>query len=1094
MKRSLLKKLFLFILIALSAGLEIANAQEKFIIIKGKVVDKNDKLPIPGASVVELDKDKRTITGVTTDFNGNFSIRVSKPDHQLSVSFIGYKTFFSGGLNGRTEINIALETSFNELQGVTVTAKSEAPLTDLAISARNSTRATSTINAERIDQLSVTSIDQALQGRLTGVDFGTTSGDPGAGMAIRIRGTSSISGSAQPLIILDGMPYETEVPKDFNFGTADDQGYAQLLNIAPSDILDITVLKDAASTALWGGRAANGVLLINTKRGKMGKPAVNYNFKGALATQPASIPFLTGNQYSMLIPEEVMNATNLPLDFLGNNGQNKAFQYDPLDAYYYYNYSNNTDWIDLISQTGVTQDHNVSMSGGGEKTRYYASVGYLNQSGTTKGTDLTRITTKINLDYNVSSKLRFRTDLTYTHVNNNLNYTNSLRTTAFNKMPNMSPYEYDENGNITQVYFSPESNIQGRYSGTYNPLAMANEGSSQLFGERITPRFNLSYKILPDNKLTFTGDVVFDINNNKSKTFLPQIATGRPSSETTVNKASDSDGDSYSMQTKLNLVYTPISNEKQSLQNLISFQTSDSRTASFSAISSNTASSYLRDPSILSVTNGSGLGLNSAKAQSRSMGLVFQSQYQLLDRYIFSLNGRIDGNSKYGPDNRFGFFPGVSARWRVSGEPFMKKYNKFLDDLSIRLSYGSTPNAPGSNYAYFSRYTPFSWTYLGNSAVSRDNIALTQLRWETVVGKNLGFNLWMFNDRVKLDAEIYQNTTKDMYYSNLRIPNITGYSAVSMNIGTMNNDGWEIGINTLPVKTKNWVVDLSLNVSRNVNSIQSISEFYPRESVVGLPGLGNYKSYLIEGNPFGSYYGFRYKGVYKTAEDTKAKDANGAPIIGPNGQVKYMRYNYPVADYIFQAGDAIYEDINHDGNIDEADMVYLGNGLPKFNGGFGTDISYKGTWKLGAYFSYRYDFDVVNKAQITTTNMYGFNNQSTAILSRWRNPGDDTNMPRALYNDGYNWLGSDRYIEDASFLRLYSVTCTYIFGKSVLQKLNIKSGRLYVTGQNLYTWTNYTGQDPDINIVGDNSPFAYPQDNALTPPPRIFTLGLTLGF
>jgi TonB-linked SusC/RagA family outer membrane protein len=1093
-----LKNVFQLVIIMLCVIITNAETQAQSLTVRGKVTDKVDKLPIPGASVVEVDKDRRTVNAVITDINGNYALKISDPNNQISISFIGYKPYNSGNLNNKTEINVALESSIKELDVVTVRARNEIAVTDLPVAERNSTRAVSSISAAKLEEISVSSIDQALQGRLSGVDFGATSGDPGAGMSIRIRGTSSISGSSQPLIVLDGMPYETEVPDDFNFGTADDQGYAQLLNIAPSDILDITVLKDAASTALWGGRAANGVLLINTKRGKVGKPSINYNYKGSLAYQPDPIPMLNGNQYSMLIPEAYMNATGMPLDFLANDGQNKAFQYDPLDAYYYYNYSNNTDWIGSITQTGVTHDQNVSISGGGEKTRYYASLGYFDQEGTTKGTDLKRITAKINLDYNVSSKLRFRTDLTYTHVDNYLSYTSSLRSVAFNKMPNMSPFEYNEYGDITGVYFSPERNIQGQYvdtkKGTYNPLAMANEGFSYLQGERITPRFNLNYNILPDNKLFFTGDVVFDINNTKSKTFLPQIATGRPSNETTVNRASDADGDSYSIQTKLNLVYHPINNDNHSLQNLLSFQTSDSRSNSYSAITANTASSFLQDPSNLSIYYGSGLELKSTNGQARSMGLVWQTQYQFLDRYILSLNARIDGNSKYGPDNRFGVFPGISGRWRVSGEPFMQKFDKFIDDLSVRMSYGSTPNAPGSNYAYYSTYTPFSYSYLGNAAIGRGSMSLSQLKWETIVGKNLGFNLWMFGDRVKLDAEIYQNTTKDMYFKDLRISNINGYSKVDMNIGTMNNDGWEIGLTTVPFKNKTWNWSVDFNISRNSNSIQSISEFYPRESIVGLPALGDYKSYLIEGNPFGSYYGFRYKGVYKTESETIAKDANGNDIEGPNGQIVKMRYNYPVVDYVFQAGDAIYEDINFDGNIDEKDMVYLGNGLPKFSGGFGTELGYKGALRLRLFFSYRYEFDIVNKAQMTTTNMYGVNNQSTAVLSRWRNPGDETDMPRALFGDGYNWLGSDRYIEDASFIRLSSATLNYRFNQKILNKINVKQANIYLTGYNLYTWTNYTGQNPDVSIIGKNSPFAYPEDSALTPPSRTYTLGLTIGF
>ena len=1098
MKKSLFScfKLLLLLFIAGSSALQ---AQTQYVTIRGKVIDRKDKLPVIGASVVELNKDKRTVTGVSTDIDGNFAIRVSNTENQLSVSFIGYKTYYSGAIKDRTVLNIQLEQSSNQLTEVSVTAGRVVNNgTGLNIDERNSTIASATVQAKDIEELAAASIDQALQGRMPGVDFGTTSGDPGAGMSIRIRGTASINGSAEPLIVLDGMPYETEIPEDFDFGTADEQGYAQLLNIAPSDIKDITVLKDAASTAVWGSKAANGVLLINTKRGTIGKPVITYNFKGSMNKQPRAIPMLTGDQYSSYIPEAIMNSTGVPLDFLGNNGQNKAFQYDPNDPYYYYNYSNNTDWIDLITQLGHTQDHNVSISGGGEKARYYASVGYLGQTGTTKGTDLNRITTKINLDYTVSDRLRFRTDLTYTHVNNNLNYTKSIRDVAYNKMPNMAAFEYDEYGNPTGLYFTPASNIQGFTSlneknevkGTFNPLAMVNEGNSRLMGERITPKFNLQFDILP-NRIVSTADVQFDINNTKSKTFLPQNATGRPGNETSVNRATDSDGDSYNIASKLNFIFTPHLGENHNFQGLLSFQTSDSRSASYSVITANTASSLLQDPATPAVLNASGLKLNTTQGLSRSASALVQGQYSLMDRYIVAVNARVDGNSKFGPENRYGLFPGISGRWRVSGEPFMQKF-KFIDDFSLRLSYGEAGKAPGGSY--YNTYKPFDWSYAGRTATFPENMELSNLKWETLVGRNIGFNLWMFKSRVKIDAEIYHNTTKDMFYEDLRISSITGFSKMDMNIGSMNNDGWEIGVNTTPIKRKNLIVGFDFNIARNVNSMQSVSEFYPRESVAGVPKQGEYKSFLIIGNPFGSYYGFKYKGVYPTDQSTIAVGESGKPIIGPNGQEVRMRYNYPDVDYVFQAGDAMYEDINKDGNINYMDIVYLGNGIPKFTGGFGPRITFKGNMTLQAFFSYRYDFDIVNDTKMKTTNMYGVNNQSTAILSRWRKEGDITDMPRALYGAGYNWLASDRYVEDASFVRLSSVTFRYNLSKSVVNKLKLKTGSLYVTGQNLYTWTKYSGQNPDVSISGSSNPFKYPVDNALTPPSISFTLGLTAGF
>jgi TonB-linked SusC/RagA family outer membrane protein len=1089
MKALLPKRFCLLIVAALTFCGGVKAQVQQGVTIRGQVIDKKDKQPVIGASVIEFDKDHRTITGVTTDINGNYAIKVSNTNNQISISYIGYKTYLSGSIADRRVINVQMEGGQNNLTTVNIvsTGRTVNNGTGLNIDLRNSTIASATVNAKDLEELQVSSIDQALAGRLPGVDFGSSSGDPGAGNTIRIRGTASITGNAEPLIVLDGLPYETQIPADFNFGTADDQQYGQLLNIAPSDIKDITVLKDAAATSVWGAKAANGVLIINTKRGQVGKPVVTYNFRGSASRQPKSIPMLNGDKYATLIPEEFMNATGLPLDFLGNNGQNKAFQHDPLDAFYYYNYSNNTDWIGLITHVAYTQDHNISMSGGGEKARYYASVGYLNQGGTTLGTDLTRITTKINLDYIVSSKLHFRTDLTYTHIDNSLNYDGSLRSVAYNKLPNMAPFLYDEYGNQTSAYFSPESNIQGKYPDTYNPLALANTGVSHLYGERITPHFNLQYTILP-SLLVSTVDVQFDVNNSKSKTFLPQIATGRPSTETTVNLASDNDGDSYNVQSKVNFIFTPNLGDKHSLQTLLSFQTNETNTASYSSTNSNTASSFLQDPSNASQVNPS---INSSQGLSRSVGALLQGQYAFLERYIVSLNGRIDGNSKFGPNNRFGFFPGVAARWRISGEPFMKKF-KFLNELSLRLSYGAAGEAPDGSY--YNTYTPFNFTYNGRAAVVPSNIELSSLKWQTLIGKNLGLNLGILQNRIIASAEFYQNTTKDLFYKDLNISTTSGFQTVDMNIGTVDNNGWELSVSTIPIKTRKLIVGFDFNIARNVNSITSVSDDYPRESSVGVPGLGKYKSYLILGNPFGSYYGFKYKGVYKDKNATIATDDSGKPIVGPNGQIVYMRYNYPQIDYTFQPGDAVYDDVNHDGNIDYRDLVYLGNGIPKFVGGFGPSVTINGNFTLKAFFNFRWGYDIVNGAKISTTNMYGVNNQSTAVLRRWRNPGDVTDIPRALYGTGYNWLGSDRYVEDASFIKLASVTARYNLPKLLLQKFKLNMASIYVTGQNLAVWTNYTGQNPDISTVGSVNPFSYPVDNALTPPSIQYTVGVSVGF
>ncbi len=913
-------------------------------------------------------------------------------------------------------------------------------------------------------------------------------------MQIRIRGTSSINSSADPLIVVDGMPYETSVPSDFNFGTADELGYASLLNIAPTDIRDITILKDAAATAVWGSRAANGVVVINTKRGAVGKPTLTYTFKGSATKQPQAIPMLTGDQYSTLIPEEYMNRNGTPL----NTQTIKEFQFDPNDPYWYYNYSNNTNWVDAISKVGSTLDHNLSMTGGGEKARYYASLGYLDQQGTTIGTALKRISTRINLDYNVSNKIKFRTDLSYSHTDNNRNFVNNsnnsdgIRNIAYAKMPNMSIYEYDEFGNRTPNYFSPASNVQGQYPRTYNPVAMAIAGRNNIVTERITPHFNLQYDILKRVLLT-TFDVQFDINNTKNKSFLPQIATGRPGTETVVNRAYDGDVDVFNVQTKTSLIYTPkLKNDRHDIMSSLIFFTYDNKSISQEARTSNTASSIFQDPSIPSRTQNAELAVISGTSQTRSIGATFSTQYSFLDRYIINVGLRGDGHSRFGPAHRYGLFPSVSSRYRISGEPFMKKYKNWLDDLSLRASYGQSGNAPRRDYSFYNVYGNFDWGYLGQAAVYPANMELKNLRWETIVGQNLGVTLVMFKNKVNLDVEFYKNRTKNLFFNGLQISSFTGFNSVDMNVGTMDNQGFEVGLNTTPYKSKNLTIDLNFNIARNENIIREISEFYPKESG-NINANGQYKSFLQVNNPFGSFYGFKYLGVYKDAEATLAKGASGKTIVGPTGQQVYMRFNYPNVDYIFQPGDAMYEDVNKDGNINYMDVVYLGNGNPSFTGGFGSSITFKQSLKLTAFFNYRYKYDVVNGTKMTTTNMYGYDNQSTAVLRRWRKPGDVTDIPRALFGSGYNWLGSDRYVEDASFLRFRTLTLRYTFPKATANKLKVKNLSGYVTVENLFTWTKYTGQDPEVSMRGSD-PFRVAIDYSMTPPVRMLTIGLTGSF
>ncbi len=1059
--------------------------------IKGKVVDAKTKKPIQGVSITEVDADGRFIKGGVTDIEGNYVVKVTSLKNKISISYIGYKSV-TENIAGRTTINFSLQEGESvDLGEAVVIATRRSDNGMVPIAERNLTTAVSKVSAKDLEEMQAASIDQALQGRLAGVDITASSGDPGAAMNIRIRGTSTINGSGNPLIVVDGMPYETEIPGDFNFGNADEQGYAQLLNISPADIREITVLKDAAATAIWGSRAANGVLIISTKRGSKGKPSITYNFKGSMSLLPEPIPMLDGGQYTTLIPEAFMNRNGSTL----NSQAVREFNYDPNDPYWYYNYSNNTNWVNEISRTGMLQDHTVSMTGGGDKAKYFASVGYFGQTGTTIGTDLKRINTRINLDYTVSDKIKFFTSVAFTHTDQNRNYLSSnegaIRNVAYLKMPNMSVFEYDELGNVTPNYFSPASNIQGQYSRIYNPVAMADKAIFSVLGERIVPRFQIDYDIVK-RVLKATFDVQFDINNTKNSSFLPQIATGRPSTETVVNRAYDGDIDLFSVATKTNLIYSPqIKNRDHNVIAFLTLLTNDFKSVNQEVMVSNTPSSLLTDPSVGGRTQNQELRAVSGISQTRSIAGVLSAQYGYKDKYLINVTARGEGNSRFGPDYRYGLFPSVSIRWRLSEEFGLKNW-KPLDELSLRASYGQSGNAPRRDYSFYNTYNTYSWNYQGQSGVVPSSMELRNLRWETVHGSNVGANISLFKGRIRSDIEVYRNRTENLYFDGLQIASSYGFNSVNMNVGTLDNQGWEVAVWTQPYKSKQFTFGFDFNISRNVNIIRDISEFYPSQRG-NLSVNGEYLRLLQVNNPFGAFYGFRYKGVYTDADATIARGADGKQIIGPNGQTVYMRFNYPSIDYVFQPGDAMYEDINNDGNINYMDVVYLGNSNPTLSGGFGPSFAFGSSLKISAFFNFRYDYDIVNGTQMVTTNMFNFDNQSTATLRRWRKDGDVTDIPRAVINAGYNWLGSSRYVEDASFVRFRTLTVRYTFNKKVLSQLKMKSLSAFVTGENLFTLTKYKGQDPEVSMRGAD-PFRVAIDYTMTPPARIFTIGLQAGF
>jgi len=1095
-----MNKIKAFLIISQLLLMLLSVKGQETMLVRGKVSDGVESLP--GVTVVELDKNNRISTGVTTNIDGEYAIKMKDKTNKLQFSFVGFKEQIIEPKSNT--LNIVLVEDAIALEDVIITAKGTTNTGFLSIDDRDLAAPVQKISAKEFEDVQASSIDEALQGRLSGVDITSNSGDPGSGMSIRIRGVSTLSANSQPLIIVDNVPYETTIASDFNFSTANEEGYSQMLNIPVDDIKEITVLKDAASTAMWGTKAANGVLMITTKRGgKARKPSITLNYRGSYSFNPAHIPLLSGDQYSTLIQEAWLNAKGYPLP----TSIYKEFLYSPNDPYYYHNYSKNTDWMEAITRDGYNNTVDFSITGGGSKAAYRFSTNYYDQVGTTIGSDFNRLTARLNLDYTISDKLKMRADFSVAHSTTNANYDDGnrirsqrgtdVRSVAYKKMPNMSIWEYDSYGNETGDFFSPERNSQGTFPNTYNPVAMAYDAINRTIGDRITTKYSLYYDIIKG--LRYTVDLSFDVNSSKNTKFLPQTASGQTWTNQWVNKAQDYDSDSYVIYTNNMLSYANSFNGIHDLSVVWNWMTNESVGSAYKIWTANSASNSLQDPAHPSKINEAGLGPETSLSRGRSLGTAMMGNYQFKDKYIVTLGMRLEGNSKFDAENRYFFFPSLSLAWRLSGEEFMDQFSNWMDDVRFRFSYGQTGNPPRREGMYYSNIESFNYNYMGYSAVYPGSMALKSLKWESITNYNYGITIDLFKGRIYSEFDYYYNKTDDMFGYNQPVQSSSGYARTSVvNMGAMDNIGWDMTVKTIPVQQKDFTVTFDFNVARNYNVLRKLTDDYSlvRNETIG---NGQYQNIASIGNPAGSFYGYKYTGVYLSNDDLLARDANGQITLDPNGNPIHMYYDYNGTQrYEFKVGDAKYQDVNHDGNIDANDIQYLGNANPLFTGGFGSMITYK-NWSFNGFFYYRYGNSIINRTKMNGEAMHNFDNQLASTLKRWRKPGDGTNgediLPRALYDQGYNWAGSDRFVENGSFLRLKYMTVTYRVPKKFCTTVGVSEIRTSLTANNLLTFTKYSGQDPEITISSsDDVIYTVGYDDSRTPRSRELTFVVSVTF
>lgn len=1102
--------------------------------------------PVIGCNVIEKDANNRNVNATITDVNGNFQLAIKNPKNKLVVSYVGYKTF-SHVIGSQTNFQIQLKDA-NELGTVTVTAKQRFRGDGLSIPKDEVSVATQTMNMEIVDGLAFTSADEALQGQIAGLDIVANSGNLGAGTTMRMRGVTTINGSSEPLIVVNGNIMDVPDAKDTDWSTATEETYSSLLSINVNDIESIDIMKDAAATAIWGARGANGVISIKTKRGKRGKIRIDYNFSLQGNWQPKGYNLLSGDEYTMLMKEELYNPTQNPSATTNINELNYNKSWAE-----YNNWNDNTDWVKAVTQTGWNQSHGLTISGGGEKAVFRISANYDHQTGTIIKQVLNRFSTRLNLEYYVSDKLKFTTEFPLTYTKNQKSYANILGK-ALSMAPNMSIYREDGNGFDTNEYYimlpsADKDEYGSSVSGTSslqlksvrdigNPVAIANLAWNNESTYRITPDFRINYYFLGNDdhktRLDYEGQVYLDIFSKSNPTYCPGSLSTNGWKDNSYNLYTMDDYNSFQFQTRHQLIFTPKFKNEDIAWMMLGRWELTSGTSYGQNVSERKLPLGAQSPTLPAEISN----MSTSNGEWRSMAGVFSTHLSYKGRYNADFTVRADGTTRFGDNNKWGYFPGMSVRWNISDEPWMKWSRKVLSMLAFRPSWGVNGRTPSSEYLQYAKYAAGSQYGNGNTLLPStrvDGLQLSDLKWEKTTSWNMGANLGLFDDMIEADFNYYYKKTKDLLNPGVAISSQTGYTTLAWkNIGSMENKGWEFNITAKKfIKAGKFSMDASFNIAQNFNKItemdqtvlDGINEDWSADS------RGKYFKRIQVGNALGSIFGLRHKGVYQYSYDYLenlrrqgyvmegnekimirdnndlvdylnnrflpagktapiALNRDGKVITGADGKPLRMTYNSKDGGetYKFDGGDVIYEDVNHDGTINSLDMVYLGNSNPKFSGGFGFTFRY-GNWSLRTNFVYRTGFKVVNFARMGVEKMYDTTNQSTAVNWRWRKNGDMTEIPRALYNYGYNWLGSDRYVEDASFLRFSYVSLSYDVPKKFLKSVGLNTLRFDLSGQNIFVWSKYSGTDPEHANNGWN----FASDSSQTPRSKSFTLRMRIG-
>ncbi|MBL1408859.1 SusC/RagA family TonB-linked outer membrane protein [Sphingobacterium faecale] len=1047
-----------------------AFAQEKQ--LTGKVYEQTRSNPFAQVSILFVSSSDLILTAYKSEKDGSFQVVVPANATKVVFSTVGYvkQEFHLATVLGR--LDVVMKPDDRQIEEVEIVAKikPDADLGFVNINKRELSSSIASVDMKGIENLPVVSVDQFLQGMAPGLQVVSNSGDPGAAASIRIRGISSISGINDPLWIIDGAEV---IGNNYSVQSISDFGFSPIGDLDPSDIASIDILKDASATALYGSKGANGVIVIRTKRGKRGKPVFNFNGRFTLSEVPRTIPMLNGNEHRIYSIERWTggsdNGSALP-ELRGDMTRADAWKFN-----------NNTDWLKAISRTGIYQQYNTSLSGGGDRINYYWGLGYTNQYGTTKGTGYDRFNTRFNMNYRVSDKLSITADLTYTNSLtdkrgtrhpydiNAGNEMNPLRLAR--QIPAYFPI-YSKNG----LDYFVDRNAGVSFYSRYNPLALIDYSQFLSKANRLMASTSINYKIL--SNLEFTTQVSTDFREASDDYFLPSYATDAIAGESTYNAGMQSEGYQLLVNNVNKLMWKPIDKEKHRLTVTGVANLSIDKSNNMEIRYFNGASPHLRAADASARISG----ITGGYSDQRYIGMFVQGHYALLDRYFLTATGKTEGDSRYGNDNAYTIFPAIGAAWDMTRERGIRNL-EWISTLKPRFAFGITGNLPKIANIYDIAYAT-KIGYMGQTYIYPEKFAYENIKEERTTEYNLGLDFGFLKDRVTGQFDIYKRTTNDLLLKE-SLSSTLGYANQYVNFGTVENSGIELGL-TVDVlrggKDKPRLKSF-FNIALNRNKLIKLPDNFDAGSFAAT--RNGFASKLQEGDVIGGFYGYRALGVYARDEDAYLRDAQGDLIYEADGLTpKIMRYG-SVTGHQFKGGDMIYADINGDGVINQLDRVQIGNANPTFFGGWNNTLSYN-KYTLAINLQYQFGNDIINGTRMIMEEMSDSKNQAQSILSRWRRQGDVTDMPKAQPSSDWNRVASTRWVEDGSYVRLKSVSFTYEAG-DLLKRWGLKQLSFFVTGYNLLTWTNYLGVDPEVPIKG--SVYLFGIDDSYTAPPKQYTFG-----